>query len=59
MLCGDQGFDKESGQAEGVLNAFALEGWRVAGCMTQAVGTISVPWFDPSAVIILERPVRR
>ena len=58
MLCGDRGFDKESGHAEGVLNALALEGWRIAGCMTQAVGTISVPWFDPSAVIIIERPVR-
>ena len=59
MLCAGRGFDEENGRAEGILNARALEGWRVVGCMTQSVGTFAVPWFDPSAAIVLERPVRR
>ena len=59
MLCGNSNFDKDAGRAEGILNALALEGWRVVGCVTQAVNTFSFTGFDPSAVIILQRPVKR
>ncbi len=59
MLCGNSNFDKEAGHVEGILNALALEGWRVVGCMPQFVSTLSFSGFDPSAVIVLERPVKR
>ena len=59
MLCGRGGFDKDSEHAEGILNALALEGWRVVGCMTQAVGSLDWAGFMPSSVVILERPVKR
>ena len=58
MLCGSSGFDKNAGHAEGVLNALALEGWRVVGCMTQAVTAFSLSGLNPSAVILLERPLK-
>lgn len=58
MLTGDGGFDKNGGYAEGYLNALALEGWRVVGCTTQAVENWDVAGFFPSAVLILERPVK-
>ena len=59
MLCGNSNFDKEAGRVEGILNALALEGWRVVGCMTQFVNICSFSAFDPSVVIVLERPVKR
>ena len=59
MLCGNSNFDKDAGRAEGILNALALEGWRVVGCMTQSVYSFSLAGFDPRAVIVLQRTVKR
>lgn len=59
MLCGSSSFDKSADRAEGILNALALEGWRVVGCMTQAVDSFSISGFNPSAVIVLQRSVKR
>ena len=55
--CGHQGFNKPE-QAEGMLNSLALEGWRVVGCMTQAVSSFSWAGFTPSGVLVLQRPVK-
>ena len=59
MLCGNSNSDKDAGRAEGILNALALEGWRVVGCMTQSVDSFSISGFNPSAVIVLQRPLKR
>lgn len=59
MLCGNSSFDADAGRVEGILNALALEGWRVVGCMTQSVSTFSFSGFDPSSVIVLQRPLKR
>jgi len=59
MLAGDKGFDKNGNYAEGYLNALALEGWRVVGCTTQAARDWGFAGFFPSAVLILERPVKQ
>ena len=59
MLTGGDGFDKNASNVEGYLNALALEGWRVVGCTTQAVKNWDFAGFFPSAVLILERPVKR
>lgn len=58
MLCDHLGFNKPA-QAEGMLNALALEGWRVVGCMTQAITSLNLSSFMPSGVIVLQRPVKR
>lgn len=59
MLCGNSNCDKEAGHVEGILNALALEGWRVVGCMPQSVDSFSISGFNPSAVIVLQRPLKR